>query len=125
MRQLSVCRDFKSKLTKNDSIEFVPVNDICHVMKAAIGNKHQAIIKIVKKLDQELMTRNITDKPIEQVDLCELAVTEATKSINLENCIDLLSFADHNIVDELKINCLKFIMLNLVSFFSEGTKFSD
>ena len=40
MRQLSVCRDFKSKLSKNDSIQFEPVNDISHVMKAAIGNKH-------------------------------------------------------------------------------------
>ena len=65
MRQLSVCRDFKSKLTKNDSIQFEPVNDVNHVLKAAIGNKHQAIIKIVKKLDQDLMTRNIADIPVE------------------------------------------------------------
>jgi hypothetical protein len=90
-------------------------------MKAAIGNKHQAIIKIVKKLDQNLMTRNVSTED----DLSQLAVTEATNTITLDNCIDLLCFADHHIVDELKINCLKFIMLNLVSFFSDGTKLND
>lgn len=40
MRQLSVCRDFKSKLSKNDQIQFEHINEMCHVMKAAIGNKH-------------------------------------------------------------------------------------
>ena len=28
-------------------------------------------------------------------------------------------------VDELKINCIKFMMLNMVSFFSEGTTLSE
>ena len=86
---MSVCRDFKSKLSKNDSIQFEPVNDISHVMKAAIGNKHQAIIKIVKKLDSELMTRS-TEKFQDQMELSQLAVTQLTKTINLDNCLDLL-----------------------------------
>jgi hypothetical protein len=37
----------------------------------------------------------------------------------------MLEFADSYIIDELKINCLKFIMLNIVSFFSEGTKLGE
>ena len=44
MRQLYVCRDFKSHLSKNDQsmsqLTFEPFNDISNVMKAAIGNKH-------------------------------------------------------------------------------------
>ena len=32
----------------------------------------------------------------------------------------IFEYADHHVIDELKINCIKFIMLNLVSFFSEG-----
>jgi hypothetical protein len=63
MRQLYVCRDFQSNLSKNDQsssqLVFAPVNDIFNVMKAAIGNKHQAIIKIVKRLDQDLMIRSM------------------------------------------------------------------
>lgn len=43
-----------------------------------------------------------------------------SKTITLDNCLELLEYADHHIIDELKINCIKFIMLNLVSFFSEG-----
>ena len=61
MRQLSVCRDFKSKLSKHDQIQFEHCNDMCHVMKAAIGNKHQAVIKIVKKLDDSLMKRVVPE----------------------------------------------------------------
>ncbi len=36
---------------------FSPVNDIFNVMKAAVGNKHQVVVKIVKQLD-ELMVRD-------------------------------------------------------------------
>ena len=39
--------------------------------------------------------------------------------------MDLLVFADQHLIEDLKINCLKFICLNLVSFFSEGTKLSE
>lgn len=86
-------------------------------MKAAIGNKHQAIIKIVKKLDESLMMRVVPSTFQDYMDLSQIAVDQVTKTICLENCIDILSFADHNIIDELKINCLKFITLNFVSFF--------
>jgi hypothetical protein len=34
----------------------------------------------------------------------------------LDNAIDLYEQADHLIIDELKVNCLKFISLNLISF---------
>jgi hypothetical protein len=67
MRQLYVCRDFASALSKNDQtmnlLEFLPVNDIFNVMKAAIGNKHQTIIKIVKRLDHDLMIRPLEEMP--------------------------------------------------------------
>jgi hypothetical protein len=36
--------------------------------------------------------------------------------ITLENALDLFEKADHLIIDELKINCLKFISLNMVSY---------
>ena len=129
MRQLYVCRDFKSNLSKNDQsmsqLAFEPLNDISNVMKAAIGNKHQAIIKMVKKLDHDIMIRAIPEKFSESTDLSNLCVDELSKSITLDNCIELLEFADLYQVDELKINCIKFIMLNMVSFFSEGTKLSE
>jgi hypothetical protein len=34
----------------------------------------------------------------------------------MDNVLDLLEQADHTLIDELKINCLKFISLNIVSF---------
>lgn len=56
MRQLFVCKDFKSKLHhNNEHITFEPVNEIFNVMKAAIGNKHQIVIKIIKQLDDKMM----------------------------------------------------------------------
>ena len=55
LRQLLVCRDFK----KSNILMFQPVNETFNVMKAAIGNKHQVVIKIVKQLD-DLMLRDIT-----------------------------------------------------------------
>ena len=106
-------------------LTFEPVNDISNVMKAAIGNKHQAIIKMVKKLDHDLMIRAIPDKFNESTSLSSLCLDKVLKSISLANCIELLEFADLYQIDELKINCIKFIMLNMVSFFSEGTKLSE
>ena len=47
-------------------------------------------------------------------------INQLSKDITLDNCLELFEFADHHIIDELKINCLKFIMLNMVSFFSES-----
>lgn len=34
----------------------------------------------------------------------------------MENCLDLYELSDHLLIDELKINCLKFISLNIVTF---------
>ena len=51
LRQLLVCKDFK----KHNQIEFTPVNEIFNVMKAAMGNKHQVIVKIVKQLDETMV----------------------------------------------------------------------
>ena len=42
----------------NENISFEPVNDAFNVMKAAIGPKHQVVIKIIKQLDDK-MTRDI------------------------------------------------------------------
>lgn len=124
MRQLYVCRDFKSKLSKA-SLQFEPVNLIQNVMKATIGNKHQVIIKMVKKLDQERMVKALPAKFEESTTLQDLCVSQLSKTICLWNCLDLLMFADRHLCEELKVNCLKFICLNLVSFFSEGSKLSD
>jgi len=106
-------------------LTFEPVNDISNVMKAAIGNKHQAIIKMVKKLDHDLMIRALPDTFSESTSLSNLCIDKLLKSITLANCIELLEFGDLYQIDELKINCIKFIMLNMVSFFSEGTKLSE
>lgn len=46
-----MCKDFK----KHNQIEFTPVNEIFNVMKAAMGNKHQVIVKIVKQLDETMV----------------------------------------------------------------------
>ena len=106
-----------------NTLNFEPINDIFNVMNAAIGDKHQAIIKIVKKLDHDLMIRAIPDKGFcESTTLSSICIDSLSKSITLDNCIKLLVFADFYIIDELKINCIKFITLNLISFFSEGSK---
>jgi len=124
MRQLYVCRDFKSKLSKA-CIQFEPINHIQNVMKAAICNKHQVIIKMVKKLDLDLMVRALPAKCAESTTRSDLCISHLSKTICIWNCLDLLVFADTHLIEELKINCIKFICLNLVSFFSEGSKLSD
>lgn len=58
MRQLFVCSDFKENLSKNGSIQFEPVNEISNVMSASIAKKQISVIKIVKRLDDELMVRS-------------------------------------------------------------------
>ena len=67
MRQLYVCRDFKLKLNKkqkegqhvsSSQLTFEPINDTFNVMKAVMGERHQVIIKMVKRLDGELMVRS-------------------------------------------------------------------
>jgi len=45
--------------------------------------------------------------------------------LTLENCIERLKLADMLLHDELKINCIKFIILNIVSFFAEGSKLNE
>ena len=129
MRQLYVCRDFKPKLSKNDQsisqLTFTPVNEIFNVMKAAIGNKHQAILKMVKKLDQELMISPLPNTFSDSTTLHETCIYQLSKNLTLSNCIQTLEFADLHIIDSLKINCIKFIMLNIVSFFCEGTRLSE
>jgi len=63
LRQLLVSKDFKQQIHHNHSgkICFEPVNDIFNVMKAAIGNKHQVVIKIIKQLDDK-MVRDINER---------------------------------------------------------------
>lgn len=39
-----------------------------------------------------------------------------SKSINLDNALKLYETADLLLIEELKINCLKFIALNIVSY---------
>jgi hypothetical protein len=124
MRQLYVCRDFNAKVGKA-TMQFESVNLIQNVMKAAIGNKHQVIIKMVKKLDQDKMIKELPAKFEAKTNLSDICVSHLSKTICLWNCLDLLMFADKHLIEDLKINCLKFISLNLVSFFSEGSKLSD
>ena len=56
-------RDFKQQIHHSHSANvcFEPVNDIFNVMKAAIGNKHQVVIKIIKQLDDK-MVRDINEQ---------------------------------------------------------------
>lgn len=39
----------------------------------------------------------------------------------MENALDLLETADHLQIEELKINCIKFISLNVVSYLETST----
>jgi len=48
--------------------------------------------------------------------LKDICLQQISLEIKLDNAIELFELADHLIMDELKINCLKFISLNLVSF---------
>jgi hypothetical protein len=48
--------------------------------------------------------------------LRDICLQQISLEIKLDNAIELFELADHLIMDELKINCLKFISLNLVSF---------
>ena len=43
-----------------------------------------------------------------------------SQSISLDNVLDVFMEADHLIIDELKINAMKFISLNIVSFLEIG-----
>ena len=61
----------------------------------------------------------------ESTTLSDLAMQVVQDSITLDNCIETLEFADFNQIDELKINCLKFIQLNISSFFADGTKLAE
>ena len=48
--------------------------------------------------------------------LSDLCVKVLSESLSIDNALDLLENADHKQMDELKINALKFISLNIVSF---------
>lgn len=75
MRQLYYCKNYKNYLSKNDELTFAPVNDVSNVMKASITEKHQVIIKIVKKLDHDLMVRIIPeDRFSETVSLTDICI---------------------------------------------------
>ena len=71
------------------------------------------------------MIKATPQKFCESTTLSGSCIDMLSKQITLDNCIKLLVFADARIIDELKINCLKFITLNLVSFFSEGSKLQE
>ena len=59
-------------------------------MKAAIGDKHQAIIKMVKTLDQDLMMRDLPQKFSDFVSLSDTIVSQLSQSLTLDNCMELL-----------------------------------
>lgn len=120
-----MCSDFKHHLTKNDSVVFEPVNSISNVLAASISKKQLVAIKIVKRLDEDLMVRNTPSTFDESVTLADLMIKQVSDTVTLGNCIDLLYYADHYLIDELKINCLKFISLNIVSFFLEGSTYFE
>jgi hypothetical protein len=48
--------------------------------------------------------------------LASICIQQLSKEITLKNALELYEQADHLIIDELKVNCLKFISLNIVSF---------
>lgn len=125
MRQLFVCQDFKQNLNKSGSVTFEPVNHISNVMTAAVSKKQIFAIKIVKLLDEELMTRKISSSFDPDLALTDILVKQATRALTLNTCLDKLFFADHIQNEELKINCLKFVMFNIVNFFLEGSETCD
>ncbi len=48
--------------------------------------------------------------------LSDICVDIMSKSINLDNALELYETGDLLLIEELKINCLKFIALNIVSY---------
>ena len=110
-----------------ERLNFEPVNSIFNVMTAAMGPHHPVVVKMVKSLDCELMVRQEKERKLfnEHTTLSELCLNQLSRSLNLENCLDLYQFGDMYFNEELKINCLKFLALNIVSYFSEGSKLSQ
>ena len=52
-------------------------------------------------------------------DMCSKVITT---SLSLESALDILHFSDLYLLDELKTNTIKFIALNMVSFFEANRK---
>ena len=48
--------------------------------------------------------------------LADNCIKIISNNLCIENALEMLQNADHNNIEELKINCLKFIALNIVSF---------
>lgn len=71
------------------------------------------------------MLRTLPSNFSESTALSDLCQEQITSQLTLDNCIDTLEFADLHQIDELKVNCLKFISLNIASFFADGCKLSD
>ena len=71
LRQLLVCKDFKSKLS--NGLTFTCANEVFNVMRATMGDKHQIIIKIVKELDpcmlRDIWVKKENEFPEEDFDI--------------------------------------------------------
>ena len=48
--------------------------------------------------------------------LADNCIKIISNNLCIENALEMLENSDHNNIEELKINCLKFISLNIVSF---------
>ena len=48
--------------------------------------------------------------------LSDYCLKVLSESLSIDNALDMLENADHQQIDELKINALKFVSLNIVSF---------
>ena len=51
--------------------------------------------------------------------LSELCMSEVIAMLSFDNALKLYEIADLYILEELKVNCLKFISMNIISYLGE------
>jgi Regulator of chromosome condensation (RCC1) repeat len=98
----SLEEDFKG----TQAIKLLPYNKIGRVAQLYCSQRHKCIIKAVNFLTKEMLPL-----PTSLENMCILSLLE---SIGLENACELFSIADTINSDSLKVNCAKFISMNLV-----------
>mmetsp|Transcript_37533 Transcript_37533/g.57508 ORF Transcript_37533/g.57508 Transcript_37533/m.57508 type:complete len:140 (-) Transcript_37533:1494-1913(-) len=57
--------------------------------------------------------------------LAMIMVDRVSRDLTISNCLEVLQFADLHQIEELKVNALKFIVLNLHSLFADGARIND
>ena len=81
-------------------------------MHACVSDKHQLVLRMTKQLDAQM-----TAQPHSLASLCSSQIQE---NLTVESAPESLKLADHLQDEALKTNILKFVSLNIVSYFDTG-----